>query len=92
MPEPPEVLLEAQMLSNGKEFELTDEAGYGTLHGGCGMLFVCEPSEAPPIIQEAIQHGVTAEVVGETVVQKKHKLTIKSRFGRKSGQDLFSKE
>lgn len=84
MPRPPRVLLAGQKLSQGTPFELSDHQAYGTLHGGCGMLLVCDPGDTDAIIAKAKVYGVVASVVGQTISSRKREVVIESRFlGRK---------
>lgn len=89
MPSPPEVLLEAQVMSWRTKMRLTDWQGYGTLHGGCGMLVVCQTDDdAVATIVEAGKFGITAKVVGKTVKSRAGLISIQSRF--KQGRELRS--
>ncbi|MCK4891992.1 MAG: hypothetical protein KAS78_04970 [Candidatus Pacebacteria bacterium] len=95
MPEPPEVLLQAQEMSwNIPELRLTDHQAYGTFHGGCGMMIVVPTeNDAEIIIREAAKDGIKAQIVGRTVKEtlqmNKGQITIESRF--KEGGTLMSK-
>jgi phosphoribosylformylglycinamidine cyclo-ligase len=83
MPTPPEVLLQAQEFSQSHpdpEMRMTDNDAYSTLHGGCGMLLMVEPSDADKVIEEAIKDGIPASVVGETVASENSKVIVHSRF------------
>lgn len=95
MPQPAEVLLQAQELSWDLEgLRLTDLQAYGTFHGGCGMLLVCaNADDAETVIAEAAKDGIKAQVVGTTNAQTdqdNEKLIIHSRF--KEGKVLRSSE
>ena len=80
MPDPPKVLLQAQRLSQNTGEPMSDHECYGTFHGGCGMLVVCEPSSVKTIIGETHRDGITANVVGETTESSDGEITIRSRF------------
>ena len=81
MPEPAEVLLEAQELSWNTSNRLTDYQAYGTLHGGCGMLLVADcHDDIDPIIEEAKKDGIKADLVGETTGFGTSEVIIHSRF------------
>lgn len=91
MPQPAEVLLEAQKLSWDTNNRLTDKQAYGTLHGGCGMLIVAEKeSDAEIIIKEAKKDGIQAQIVGEITKSADSEIVIQSRF--REGKLLFSKK
>ncbi len=85
MPEPPAALLEGQKLSyKVPELKLTDLQAYGTLHGGCGMMVICESkSDADRLIGAAGSEGVRASVIGRTVLSAVKEITIHSRFKEK---------
>jgi phosphoribosylaminoimidazole (AIR) synthetase len=80
MPDPPQVLLEAQELSfEFPDLKLSGHSGYGTLHGGCRMLLVTHSfDDANKIIYEAAQDGIEAQIVGET--DDSSKLKINSKY------------
>ncbi len=79
MPDPPDVLYQAQEMSQESELALSDYDAYGTLHGGCGMLLVANSAnDADIIIREASRDGISAQVVGKTY--DTGVLTIVSRF------------
>lgn len=82
MPEPAPVLLQAQKLSESTDFPLSDLEAYGTLHGGCGMLLVCDPEDTGYIIAEARRDGVRASKVGSTVSSHERLVRVKSRFSQ----------
>jgi phosphoribosylformylglycinamidine cyclo-ligase len=88
MPEPADVLREAQELSWVTKHRLTDWQAYGTLHGGCGMLLVSDKDSVPVIISEAEKDGVAASVVGETFKSDDGEIVINSKF--KEGKRLSS--
>jgi len=92
MPRPPEVLLEAQEMSwNYPALKLTDLRAHGTLHGGCGMLVVCETEkDAKTLIEEAAKDGIRARRVGQTIESDTREILIQSRF--KENRLLSSKE
>jgi len=90
MPEPAEVLRQGQEFSwDFPYLRLTDEQAYGTLHGGCGMLIVCDKNDVETIIAEAKKDDIRAEVVGETTASPDREVIIHSRF--KEGEVLSSK-
>jgi phosphoribosylformylglycinamidine cyclo-ligase len=80
MPEPAEVLLEAQAMSVGTTFWLSDWKAYSTFHGGCGMLLIVDPNSANKVIEEARRDGIRAQVVGITTESEENIITIRSRF------------
>jgi phosphoribosylformylglycinamidine cyclo-ligase len=88
MPEPPEVLLKAQELSMDTQYKLTDWQAYGTLHGGCGMLLVCDRDDVDTILHEARNDGIHAHIVGETFKSQKREIIIDSKF--QEGKKLSS--
>jgi phosphoribosylformylglycinamidine cyclo-ligase len=88
MPEPADVLLQAQKLSLNTTYPLTDWQAYGTLHGGCGMLIVADKGSELAIIREAKKDGVTASVVGFTFPSPHREIIIQSKF--KEGKQLSS--
>ncbi len=82
MPEPTEVLLEAQQLSfYYPDLLIDDKKAYTTFHGGCGWISVC-PSydDARTLTYEASKDGIIARIVGETIVEQNNALTIDSKF------------
>jgi phosphoribosylformylglycinamidine cyclo-ligase len=91
MPNPAEVLLEAQELSWDTNLKLTDYQAYSTLHGGCGMLIVAEEqNDAEIIIEQAEKDGIQAQIVGETTKSADSEIVIQSRF--REGELLSSKK
>ena len=91
MPEPPEVLLQAQKLSQGTPHELPDLNAYGTLHGGCGMLVVCKTeADARKLVAEAAADWIGASIVGMTTESADGEVRIESRF--RENRWLSSKE
>ncbi|MDP3725438.1 MAG: AIR synthase-related protein [Nanoarchaeota archaeon] len=91
MPRPAEVLLEAQKLSIGTKYNLTDWEAYSTLHGGCGMLLVLtNPRDAEIVIREAARDSVSAQIVGETTSSPQGEIVIQSQF--LGGKELSSLE
>ncbi len=82
MPKPAEVLLEAQELSwNIDGLRLTDQQAHTTLHGGCGMMVVCETDDdAEKLIDEAYAYGVEAGVCGVTTKSEESSVVINSQF------------
>lgn len=83
MPMPAQVLRGGQELSWDTKYRLTDWQAYGTLHGGCGMLLVCDPADAKTIIREAELDGIDAQVVGKTFASPEREIKIKSQFKEK---------
>jgi phosphoribosylaminoimidazole (AIR) synthetase len=80
MPLPPDVLLQAQNLSCGTEFELSDLQAYTTLHGGCGMVLVCaDLKSAHMVIKEAEKDGIKSSIIGMTTGET-DSVKIFSRF------------
>jgi phosphoribosylformylglycinamidine cyclo-ligase len=85
MPAPPDVLLQAQFLSqelsgvccSGVK-RMSDEDCYGSFHGGCGALLVCRECDTDIVIREAQIDGHDALVVGHTT--NTEELCIHSRF------------
>lgn len=92
MPKPPDVLLEAQEISwNHEGLKLPDLRAYGTFHGGCGMLVVCETEkDAETLIEEAAKDGIRAQRVGQTIESGIGEILIQSRF--KENRLLSSRE
>ena len=87
MPDPPEVLLEAQRLSYQTGQDLPDFNCYGDFHGGCGMLVVAKTKkDADKIVNEAQKDNIKAQIVGYTVRQNGYKIRILSHFA--SGDHL----
>ena len=80
MPEPTQVLREAQELSRQAGIPMSDQDCYGTFHGGCGLLLICEEKDAGRILHEATQDGHDAYVVGETFTSPESQIMITSRF------------
>ena len=94
MPEPPEVLLQAQKMSMDiPELCLTDHQAYSTFHGGCGMIIVVEDEiDADVVIKEAAKDGIKAQIIGRTTRQilmssSEKNIIIESRF--KEGGSLI---
>lgn len=89
MPEPAEVLLQAQELSWDTILRLTDYQAHGTLHGGCGMLIIVErPEDVDHLNIEAGKDGIRSQVVGHTTESPKQEIVIHSEF--KEGKVLSS--
>ena len=90
MSKPANVLLEVQEMSQPfPKLRLTDHQGYGTLHGGYGMMSVCaDDVSANIVIREAQKDGVQAEIIGYTILSAKNEIVIKSRYA--TGQMLSS--
>jgi phosphoribosylformylglycinamidine cyclo-ligase len=84
LPKPPDVLLEAQKMSQDfPELALSDHDAYSTFHGGCGMLLVVNDSQqAGIVIDEAGRDGIEAQIVGQT--DNSNELKILSRFNQKA--------
>ncbi len=80
MPRPADVLLHAQELSLGTEYEISDWQAYGNFHGGCGMLIIVDPEDSGRLIQELRQDNINAQLVGQTIESADNEVTIKSRF------------
>lgn len=83
MPIPAEVLYQAQEMSWGTGYQISDWQAYGNLHGGCGMLIVVEPDDAKRLLDELSQDGITAYVVGGTTASADREIIINSRFREK---------
>ncbi len=88
MTTPADVLLQAQELSWNTKDPLTDWQAYSTLHGGCGMLLVCQRGDESKIIIEVKKEGIRAQVVGETFASDDREIIIQSKF--KEGKQLSS--
>lgn len=90
MPLPARVLLEAQEMSwDIPELRLTDRQVYRTLHGGCGMLIICDNMDSVDLLRrEAQKDGIVVYIVGSTTESVNKKVVIKSRF--KEGKVLSS--
>lgn len=87
MPAPPEVLLQARVLADEAEMPMTDHECYGTFHGGCGMLVVCEDmASATRFMHNMSTAGfprhLALQVVGKTVESASSEILIESRFQR----------
>ena len=80
MPEPPEVLKEAQDYSQGTPYRLSDWEAHRTLHGGCGMLLVTTKRSVPAILERSKHWGIRAVEVGSTTKSPKSEVLINSRF------------
>lgn len=80
MPDPPAILLEAHRLSQRTESPVTYHDCYGTFHGGCGMMIVCEDKDVAQIVGEAIEDCHTPYLIGETTNSPEGEITIDSRF------------
>lgn len=97
MPDPPKVLLRAQEMSwSGSsvpdDLKLTDEKGYTTLHGGCGMMVVtANDEEARKLIKAVGRYGIKAQVVGQTkfMAGGNKKVTVVSRYLLNNGQLIY---
>lgn len=90
MPEPAEVLLQAQQLSWGTKLHLSDYQAHGTLHGGCGMMIITEnQKDAKIVIQEALKYGIKSQIIGQTNESAEQEIIIHSRFAE--GKVLSSK-
>ena len=89
MPYPAQVLLDAQKMSQGTPYELSDWKAYSTFHGGCGMLAVVEDqNSAERLIAEAMADGINTMVVGRTTQSPDKEIVIQSRF--REGKSLSS--
>ncbi|MFH1236468.1 MAG: AIR synthase-related protein [Parcubacteria group bacterium] len=81
MPQPAQVLLDAQEMSQGTSFQLSDWRAYRTFHGGCGMLLVVEDADnAQRLIDAATADGIKASVVGQTTKSDDREVVIASAF------------
>lgn len=82
MPRPAEVLLEAQELSDDfDDLRLSDWQAYSTLHGGCGMMVVCEThSDAERLIIEGGNENIKAQIIGYATESGQKEILIKSKF------------
>jgi phosphoribosylformylglycinamidine cyclo-ligase len=91
MVEPAPILRRAQEMSWQTSVKLPDLQAYGTLHGGCGMMVVCQTSaDAETLIKEATHDGIFAYEIGKTTSSDHNEVTIKSQF--KEGRTLSSDE
>lgn len=90
MPEPAEILREAQEISwLYPDLRLTDWCAHSTFHGGCGMLIICHTTaDAMRLIYEAKKDRYDASVVGVTTESPDREIIIHSRF--KEGKLLSS--
>jgi len=88
--EPAEVLREAQDLSwKHEHLRLSDWQGYGTLHGGCGELVICESqADADILVHHAGYAGIEAKIVGATMESQEKEILIDSKF--REGKRLSS--
>ncbi len=80
MPEPTWVLTEAQRLSRLGNAPMSDRECYGTFHGGCGMMLICDNEDAELVMHQAALDGHDAYVVGRTIVSTENEVFIHSRF------------
>ena len=80
MPDPADVLLQAQELSRDTNHSLTDWQAYSTFHGGCGMLLVVDKDDEAEIISQAEKDGIKAQFVGETIQSSTNEIIINSKF------------
>lgn len=80
MPEPALVLLEAQQLASKTGSPMTDFECYGTFHGGCGLMIVCEEADVKLVLNKARADGHDPYVIGKTTVSPENEVTIQSRF------------
>jgi phosphoribosylformylglycinamidine cyclo-ligase len=80
MPNPAQILLKAQRSASYTSNPLSDLNAYGTLHGGCGMLLVCNPDSVGTIVSAAATAGVSAQRVGETMASVEGEIVIDSLF------------
>ncbi len=80
MPDPLPVFLEAQKLSLRTSRKLTDVDIYGDLHGGVGMLIICDDEDVSRIISGAKSMGKVARKVGKTTASPTSEIQIRSRF------------
>jgi phosphoribosylformylglycinamidine cyclo-ligase len=86
MPPPPPVLIAAQEYSFHTPKPVTDGECYGTFHGGCGMIGVCQPDQFKTIANIGRRCGITVNKVGETIASRKREVRIKSRFLNEHGR------
>lgn len=80
MPEPAPVLLEAQLLANETESPMTDHECYGTFHGGCGLMLICEERDVARVLEETRSDGHDPYIVGKTTESVSNEVTVCSRF------------
>ena len=89
MPLPPWVLEKAQELADKAGEPMTDRECYGTFHGGCGLLTICDRESVGLVLHEASEDGHIPYVVGETISSETSEIVITSRFADK-GKRLSS--
>ena len=80
MPEPTSVLLEAQNLASKTKSPMTDHECYGTFHGGCGLMLICEEQDVARVLEEARSDGHDPHVVGKTTKSLSNEVAVRSRF------------
>lgn len=80
MPEPASVLREAQLLSRESGTPMSDFECYGTFHGGCGLMLICEEQEAEGVCKAARRDGHDPYIVGHTTASNENEVIIHSRF------------
>ena len=79
------LLWDAQMMAEKfPDLRISDWDMYGTFHGGCGMLVVCETNvDAETLIELAKKFGVRASVVGKTGKFADSEIIIESKYKEK---------
>jgi phosphoribosylaminoimidazole (AIR) synthetase len=85
MPNPPQVLLQAQQLAAEAGIPMSDHECYGTFHGGCGMMVVCQDKDAAKALlirldQLGLSKLVSVQQVGHTTESPDKEIRIQSRF------------
>lgn len=81
MPAPAWVLLEAQRLARLTDQPMSDYECYGTFHGGCGMIIICEKADVKRVMAEASKDGHDPYVIGLTTGSAENEVMIvRSRF------------
>ncbi len=80
MPEPTWVLQEAQRLASQTDQPMSDYECYGTFHGGCGMMMVCEEAQVIRVMSKALHYGHDPYVIGLTTESAENEVIVRSRF------------
>ncbi len=90
MPESTAVLLEAQQLASKTNSPMTDHECHGTFHGGCGLMIICDKTDADRVCNEARTDEHDPYVIGKTTASPEGEVTILSRF--REGKKLSSQQ
>ena len=80
MPEPAWVLKEAQRLSQLGDQPMSDHECYGTFHGGCGMMLICDKTDDDLVMDQARKDGHDPYIIGYTTESADNEVVTHSRF------------